>query len=147
MNGQSTSFDHESGLIEHLRGRRSELMALLEECSSHWGYEDPVYRFYHQSFKVYALQEQTTRIVRLLEELAPGRPLHPWFRHIVEDGTGKTFAQGDNADWARVTRPILEAFFHARFFLDMAVRYSTLPAIPATLPSGYAALLCLYGLR
>ena len=33
------------------------------------------------------------------------------------------------------------------FFLDMAVRYATLPAIPMTLPSGYAALLCLCGLR
>jgi hypothetical protein len=31
-----------------------------------WGYEDPIYRFYHHSFKVYALQEQTSRIVAAL---------------------------------------------------------------------------------
>lgn len=42
---------------------------------------------------------------------------------------------------------ILEAFFHARFFLEMAVRYATLPECPNPLPSGYAALLSLYGLR
>ena len=25
---------------------------LLDECSGDWGYDDPVYRFYDQSFKV-----------------------------------------------------------------------------------------------
>jgi hypothetical protein len=46
-----------------------------------------------------------------------------------------------------VNRPILEAFFHARYFLEMAVRYADLSAPPQTLPSGYAALLSLFGLR
>ena len=31
--------------------------------------------------------------------------------------------------------------------LDMAVRYADLPDPPAPLPSGWAALLCLYGIR
>jgi len=137
----------EDALLRNLRSRQSELTAILEECSSHWGFEDPIYRFYHQSFKVYALQDQTSRIVRVLESLAPDRPLNPWFRQIVEQGTGRSFKQDDNADWTRITRPILEAFFHARFFLDMAVRYATLPEPPLPLPSGYAALLRLYGLR
>ena len=83
----------------------------------------------------------------VLESLAPDRPLNPWFRQIVEQGTGKSFKQDDNADWTRITRPILEAFFHARFFLEMAVRYATLWEPPLSLPSGYAALLHLYGLR
>jgi len=137
----------EHALLRNLRSREPELTALLEECSSHWGFEDPIYRFYHQSFKVYALQGQTSRIVSALESLAPDRPLNPWFRQIVEQGTGKSFKQDDNADWSRITRPILEAFFHARFFLEMAVRYATLREPPLSLPSGYAALLHLYGLR
>ena len=137
----------ERDLLRNLRSRGPELTALLEECSSHWGFEDPIYRFYHQSFKVYALQDQTSRIVSLLESLAPDRPLNPWFRQIVEQGTGKSFKQEDNADWTRITRPILEAFFHARFFLEMAVRYAALQEPPMPLPSGYAALLYLYGLR
>jgi hypothetical protein len=41
----------------------------------------------------------------------------------------------------------LEAFFHARFFLEMAVRHAGLDAPPQALPSGYAALLYLFGLR
>jgi hypothetical protein len=41
----------------------SELEALLGEVSSHWGYEDPVYRLYHGSCKVYALQTTTERLV------------------------------------------------------------------------------------
>ena len=120
-----------------------------ENARATWGFEDPIYRFYHQSFKVYALQGETARIVRVLESLAPDHdhPLNPWFRQIVEKGTGKAFKQDDNADWTRSTRPILEAFFHARFFLEMAVRYATLSELPTPLPSGYAALLYLYALR
>ena len=137
----------EETLLRNLRSRQPELTALLEECSSHWGFEDPIYHFYHQSFEVYALQDQTSRIVGVFESLAPDRPLHPWFRQIVEQGTGKSFKQDDNADWTRITRPILEAFFHARFFLEMAVRYAALQEPPMPLPSGYAALLYLYGLR
>jgi hypothetical protein len=54
----------------------------------------------------------------VLESLAPDRPLNLWFRQIIEEGTENSFRPEDNADWTRVTRPILEAFFHARFFLD-----------------------------
>ena len=61
------------------------------------------------------------------------------------EGTGRVFRPDDNKDWLRVTRPIVEAF-HARFFLEMAVRYSDLEGPPRPLPSGYAALLYLYNL-
>jgi len=135
-------------LLRSLRERRAELEAQLKACSDHWGYEDPVYRFYHQSFKVYWLQERTRSLVGLLAELAPpGLPLDPWFLEIVRAGTGRNFAPEDNARWAEATRPIVEAFFHARFFVEMAARYARLDRPPSLLPSGYAALLCLYGLR
>ena len=137
----------EAALLDNLHTRRSELAALLDECSNHWGFEDPIYRFYHQSFKVYALQEQTVRIVGALQSLAPDRPLNAWFRQIVGEGTGRAFRPEDNENWTAITRPILEAFFHARFFLDMAVRYANLREPPMPLPSGYAALLYLYDLR
>ena len=134
-------------LLKNLRLRQGELKALLEESTNHWGFEDPVYRFYHRSFKVYGLQEQTKAIVGTLAGLAPDRSLNPWFVEIVEAGTGKKFQPPDNANWTSVTRPILEAFFHALFFLEMAVRYAYLDRPPDRLPSGYAALLYLYGLR
>ncbi len=73
--------------------------------------------------------------------------LHSWFEQIVEEGTGRAFTPEHNEQWTRMTRPIVEAFFHARFFLEMAVRYAELETPPNPLPSGYAALLELYGLR
>jgi len=141
------SRDEERKLLANLKRRRNRTEELLARCSEHWGYEDPVYRFYHQSFKVYALQTETEEIVRELSSLLPERPLNGWFQEIVARGTGRVFSPEDNANWTDVTRPILEAFFHARFFLDMAARYADIESPPQTLPSGYAALLYLFDLR
>lgn len=139
--------DPETALVQNLRRSRHQLETLLAGYSDHWGYEDPIYRFYHQSFKVYGLQQQTLTIRDRLQALAPDLPLNPWFVQIIESGTGKVFDVEDNERWMEVTRPILEAFFHARFFLEMAVRSADLEAPPRPLPSGYAALLELYGIR
>ena len=137
----------EGVLVTSLKSQRIELTALLARQSDHWGFEDPIYRFYHQSFKVFTLQSQTEAIVTALAALVQGRPLNSWFLDVVAQGTGGTFSLSDNEKWTHVTRPIVEAFFHARYFLEMAVRYSDLEAPPRPLPSGYAALLYLYGLR
>lgn len=136
-------------LFANLRAALPTLEDMLGRCRDDWRYEDPVYRFYHQSYKVYGLQEETVQIVEALRALAPaGRPLNAWFLRIVSDGTGKRFEAEHNARWLEVTRPIVEAFFHARFFLEMAVRYGhALEAPPQLLPSGWAALLYLYDLR
>ena len=137
----------EQALLQNLRRDRVELEMFLANVNDHWGYEDPIYRFYHQSFKVHGLQETTVAIVERLRALAPDLPLSTWFVQIVEAGTGKTFEMQANQRWMEETRPILEAFFHARFFLEMAVRYAKLREKPIPLPSGYAALLYLFGLR
>lgn len=134
-------------LLANLKDRRERLEELLARASSHWGFEDPVYRFYHQSFKVFALQGSTEAMVRELSALLPGEPLNPWFLEIVAEGTGQRFRPEHNHNWTAVTRPILEAFFHARFFVEMSARYAQLVEPPSPLPSGYAALLYLYGLR
>lgn len=135
-------------LLKKLKEQLPALRTLLEECSGQWGYEDPVYRYYHQSFKVFKLQEQTLKIVEALHCLAPQRPLNKRFKEIVEEGTGKTFRLDYNANWAPVARPIVEAFFHARYFLEMACRYGEeLDEAPSMLPSGWAAFLYLFNLR
>lgn len=122
---------------------------LLAQANEHWTYEDGVYRFYHQSLKVFGqLQPCTTAIVEKLSSLLPGRPLNSWFARIVADGTGRTFEWKDNERWLEATRPIVEAFFHARFFLEMICRYGhALEYPPTLLPSGWAAVLYLYDLR
>jgi hypothetical protein len=54
----------ERALLGALKAALPELEKLDDECSSQWGYEDPVYRFYHQSFKVYDLQHTTGAATR-----------------------------------------------------------------------------------
>jgi hypothetical protein len=127
----------------------ARLEALLAEIEDHWSYEDGIYRFYHQSFKVYhRLQPQTLAIVAALRALAPDRELHPYFAEILARGTGIEWEREHNDRWTEVTRPIVEAFLHAKFFLEMAVRYGReLDAPPSLMPSGWAALLYFYGLR
>ena len=137
-------------LLANIKTKLPELETLWDEMNSHWGYEDPIYRFYYQSFKVYGLQDQTRQIVTTLESLAPeGVVLSETFRAIVAAGAGgKQFELEHNREWTRHTRPFVEAFLHARFFLEMAVKYGReLDNAPNTLPSGWAALLCLYDMR
>jgi hypothetical protein len=145
---ESAKRDAEVRLLRNLREKKAELEQQLAASSDHWGYEDPVYRFYHQSFKVFWLQERTSALAGLLAQIAPtDRPLDHWFLEIVRAGTGREFRPEDNARWTQAARPIVEAFFHARYFVEMAARYARLDEPPPLLPSGYAALLCLYGLR
>ncbi|KAF0246977.1 MAG: hypothetical protein FD180_200 [Planctomycetota bacterium] len=135
-------------LFSNLKSSLPALSQLLEDCSSHGDYEDPVYRFYHASYKAYDVQHSTLRIVAALQALAPKRKLNSWFLQIVTEGTGKEFDPEHNQRWQAVVRPILEAFFHARFMLEMAMRYGrTLEHAPNMLPSGWAALLYLFNLR
>ena len=135
-------------LLQNIKARLPELEKLLQEVSSHWHLEDRFYRFYHQSFKVYWLQQDTTRVVQALRSLLPKRPLNTWFEKIVNEGTNKAFKNEHNRRWLAETRPILEAFFHARTMLEFAIQYGKeLDAAPTTLPSGWAAVLYLYDLR
>lgn len=129
----------------NLKERAAELSEIWRSVNDEWGYEDAIYRFYHQSFKVYRLQDSTLKMVEVLQSLVPGRTLHPWFREVIHHGTGREFALEDNQHWTEVTRPIVEAFFHARYFLDMACRHND-PPKDRFLPSGWAALLTLYHL-
>lgn len=144
------SLQKDDELLANIRAHWSELAGLLDEINSHWVYEDLVYRFYHQSFKVYALQTETKRIVEALQSVAPGgTTFSPMFEEIYQAGAScKQFEMKHNEQWTAHTRVFLEAFFHAKYFLEMAVKYGKeLPAAPTMLPSGWAALLCLYDLR
>ena len=134
-------------LLCRIKAELPALEALAARCRSTWC-EDLVYRFYHQSFKVYRIQVLTAEVADKLRSLAPGRPLNSWFEEILKEGTGREFELADNENWLAPTRPMLEAFFHARYFLEMAAKYGReLESPPNVLPSGWAALLYLYNLR
>ena len=142
-------------LLANLKAKLPELEKLLLDVSNET--EDRVYRFYHQSFKVYYLQEETKRIVTALTELLPtslrelrskSNPLNKWFTQIISEGTGKQFEHAHNQRWLEETRPIVEAFFHAKYFLEMGVQFGKeLKEAPQMLPSGWAAFLYLYDMR
>lgn len=135
-------------LLQKAKKRLPKLKVLLEEASSHWGYEDPVYRFYHHSFKVYHIQQMTQKIVEELRMLAPHLELNQNFETIIAKGTGKEFDLSHNKEWLKQTRPLLEAFFHSKHMLEMVCKYAEeLNEPPKILPSGWATILCLYNLR
>jgi len=131
-------------LLNRLNERKAELEALWTELTGHWGYEDGFYRYYHGSFKGYGVQTRTEKAVTFLRALLPERELNDAFTTI---STGKEFDLSHNADWMKHTRQILEAFAHARFMVEMCVRYADSPTPPKPLPSGLAALLYLFNLR
>jgi hypothetical protein len=141
--------NEEGKLLAELATQLPRLRQLLGEVNGHWVYEDLIYRFYHQSFKVFGLQQTTLEIVKALQALAPHLELNNWFQLIVKEGTGREFKMNTtNDNWLEETRPIIEAFFHAHYFLEMACKYGgSVTEPPQSLPSGYAAFLYLFNLR
>ena len=131
-----------------LKAIKRDLPALEELRDETSDAEDLVYRFYHQSFKVYWAQDHVSRIVKALRKLMPGVELNAWFTQIVTEGTPGGFQPDHNDRWLEVTRPQLEAFFHARYFLEMACRFGReLQTPPQRMPSGWAALTYLWNMR
>lgn len=115
-------------------------------------YEDGVYRFYHHSFKVYRVQQNTRRAVALFrkigEPLGNRNSLSDLFEDITRDGTERRFRMQHNRDWPHHSRPIVEAFQHARYFVDMMLLSAReLETAPQILPSGWASVLHLYEIR
>jgi len=135
----------EAALLKNIKRDLAALTRLSEKAESHWGSEDLVYRFYHQSFKVFAIQSLTATIVDALHALLPEATFDERFATIISEGTGKQFSDEMNARWDATTRPLLEAFFHANYFLKMTIKYGhDLNEPPEMLPSGWAAVLCLF---
>lgn len=136
-------------LLRKIKNRLPALRKLLAEVARQPDYEDLVYRYYHQSLKVYSIQEYTVKIVKALKDLAPtGATFNSRIEAIIAEGTGWKFKSCHNKRWDSYTRPMLEAYFHARFFLEMAVKFGEeLKKAPNYLPSGWAALLYFYNMR
>jgi hypothetical protein len=95
--------DDSAELLKALKAALPTLRDLLAGLSGR-GYEDPIYRFYHHSYKVFDLQNRTDEIVSTLRKLLPQRDLNPLFLEIVAQGTGKEFSLDQNADWTSHTR-------------------------------------------
>ena len=135
-------------LLNNMKQNAAKLREILDHVNGHWVYEDGLYRFYYQSYKVFRLQSHTQEIVAALNSIAPeGRALMEFFQQVIAAGTYRAFTDETNGRWVAETVPIVNAFLQARYFLEMAVKYAALEVPPQPMPSGWAALTCLYGFR
>ena len=136
-------------LFATIQAALPHLEHVLANVQSHWHAPDLFYRFYHRSFKVYHCNEETAEMVRELQALAPGRPLNELFLAIVADAASREFSPAVNSRWVEEVRPVIEAFLHARMFLELIVQAGREPEPQPghSLRSGWAAVLTLYGLR
>lgn len=136
-------------LLRRIKARLPELEQVWEEhVADHWAEEDMVYRYYHQSYKVYGIQTNTEAIVNILREVGHPRALNGEFLAITQAGTGKKFRTSHNRRWNTHTLPQLQAFWHAKYFLEQMIKYGkVLDTAPNCLPSGWASILYLYNLR
>jgi hypothetical protein len=135
-------------LLEAIKARLPELERLLSAFQSM--YEDGIYRFYHHSFKVYQFQGLTMKAMETFREIGktPEGKLCDWLEQIVGAGTGKVWEADHNSNWLFHTRPIVEAFLHAKYFLEMMIKYGReLDSAPTVLPFGWAAILEVYNQR
>ena len=138
-------------LLKKIKKNLPELEAFLNRVNDHWAYEDLVYRYYHGSFKLYRVQGLSLEILKLLKKISPHKNkdnMNENFYRIMCEGGGFKFDISHNEEWGKRGRPMLEAFFHAKYFLEMAVKYGReLTEAPQCLPSGWASLLYLYNIR
>jgi len=137
-------------LLQNIKASIEELEELRQRVSRRG--EDLVYRYYHASFKVYWVQDLTKEIVDALKKLSPHEDKElrdDLFQKILDRGCqGVEWELEHNQKWDEVCSPFIEAFFHAKYFLEMAIKYGKeLEKAPTCLPSGWAALLYLYDLR
>ena len=108
-----------------------------------------IYRFYHQSFKVFGYKELIRYTVQFLEKLAPeSSNLNVWYQGIIDLGLAKDFTDSTNDNWLSETQPLVEAFWHTKFFVTQmkSSAVSLEPLQKFCLTFG-AAVLYLYGLR
>jgi hypothetical protein len=141
------TYEMEVEFLDNIKVKLPQMEAKLDECQSMDNYENLFYRFYHQSNKVYQLQTVTQEILDLLKEVAPkGKSFCKYFQEIIDAGaSGKEFSLEHNDDWTTHTRPMIEAFCHARYFLEMCIKCSKeLSKPPSPMPYGYAALMELF---
>lgn len=78
--------------------------------------------------------------------------LHEWYAQIYLEGTSHEFNESMNLEWLEHTRPILEAFWHTKYFLQMMSKYGQLlepdsEELLQEMAPGWAAVLWLFELR
>jgi hypothetical protein len=147
-----------SRLFEKIQQYQDDILTLADHASG-MVYEDRMYRFYHASLKVFWMQDEIEDTMKLFKKLSPSRPysFDKWFLQIIEDAKSQgLFKREYNKDFPSHARPVVEAYLHCKYFLEMLAESTKLKEDPMVsckegrifgIPSGYAAILELYNLR
>ena len=138
-------------LFKNIQENKEEILSLHKKYCC-YVYEDRVYRFYHASLKVFWLQDAISDTLKLLHKLSPRRrpnELDEYFIKIIEDAQKEgEFKREYNEDFSKHARPVLEAYFHCKYFIDMLVKSLEFEENPrGGITSGWGAILELYNLR
>src|ERR1700722_18914787 len=91
-----------------LEAIKTQLTCIDELCDAFdRAEEDGVYRYYHQSFKVYGLQSLIRYAMSLFGEGGPaGTEGTPWLQAIAAGATAHRFdLESSNRNWHAETRP------------------------------------------
>jgi hypothetical protein len=144
----NTRYERINALLLRIKAALPELEDALFELEE--SEEDGVYRYYHGSYKVFELlQDPVKEAFELIKKIGgeDDPPLDEYVK-IVEAGTAHSFRIETNENWAAETRPILEAFWHTKYFVSNMVKYGKkLEKVEMPLDYGMAAVLYLYELR
>jgi hypothetical protein len=135
-------------LLVRIKEHLPELETLLEEMSE--AEETEVYWYYHSDPRTFGLQHFTERACSLFRRISSHDhgDLALLFEIIVREGTNRPMNLVHSKVWIQDAAPVLASFFHARYFVSQHVKYAKeLSTSPDILPSGWAAVLCLYNLR
>jgi hypothetical protein len=150
----NVSFQREREIITQIQEHSKEISEIKEVILNRKiGIENMVYRFYHSSFKVYDVQLVTERIVKLFCDIGKCQlhDLNPFYIEIVSEGIRKKFDSSHNIRWTHETRPLLEAFFHSYYLLEMMAKHGSemdpKKEPTASLKEGWASVLYLYKIR
>lgn len=82
-----TEIDQDVELLNNIRTRMPELKRLLNVRHSYCHYVDQMFHFYHRSWRVYYLQDETRQIVEVLGSLGPkGTKFCQEFEVIIQQG-------------------------------------------------------------
>jgi hypothetical protein len=122
--------EYQERLLQNIKKRLPELEALAKHVEDHWP-RQRINPFDPRGFKVYyRLQPKTQKMVTILQELLPDRPLRRHFCRLVAEGTGHESDQSKNPRWTKLAQPIFKAYYTAYACLKMACE-----AGRATMPS------------
>jgi hypothetical protein len=142
-----------NALLSRIKSQLPELQAVIALTDENWGEEDGVYRFYRHSAKLFSnvrfgrsMQSITKRGFQAIQEIGGELVPNSEYCQIVKEGT-QDYEIRMSATWLENARPILEAFWHTKYFIQMMIKYGKgLETAPTQyLPSGWAAVLYLYG--